>query len=189
MKSLLVGMLFSGENEYAESVQSLERQSLSDWDLVRYENLPNKQAHDRLYRTFMERAADYRFFLKLDADTVLRDERSLAQFMVLLDVPERDTLIVDAHDWISDFLIPAGMQGYSNRVRWPVNPDLLMVDHSPIFPGHGYRHYLPPAPVAFHSPNPSPYQAFRYGIHRALRQFSQTGGRKIRAVRCCTGAS
>jgi hypothetical protein len=126
-------MLFAGENEYAQSLESLERQSFRQWDLVRYENLPNKQAHDQLYRTFMERAASYRFFLKLDADTVLRDENSLEQLMLLLDVPERGTLIIDAHDWISDFLIPAGMQAYSNRVRWPVNPDLLMVDHSPVF--------------------------------------------------------
>ena len=169
MKTFLVGMLYSGENEYAASVAALEQQSLRDWDLLRFENLPNKEAHDRLYQAFMQRADQYRFFLKLDADTVLRDAHSLDTLVGLLDIPERDTLIVDAHDWISDSLIPAGMQAYSNRVRWPVSPDMLMVDHSPRFPGHGHRQYLPPAPIAEHSPDPSPFQAFRYGVHRCLK--------------------
>jgi hypothetical protein len=169
VKAFLVGMLYSGENEYAASVAALERQSLRDWDLLRLENLPNKEAHDRLYRAFMQRAGDYRFFLKLDADTVLRDEHSLQTLHTLLDVPQRDTLVIDTHDWISNSLIPAGMQAYSNRVRWPANPDMLMVDHTPSYPGKGHRQYLPPAPIADHSPDPSPFQAFRYGVHRCLK--------------------
>ena len=168
-KAFLVGMLYAGENEYAASVAALERQSLHDWDLVRIEHLPNKEAHNRLYRTFMERADVYRFFLKLDADTVLRNEHSLEALYTLLDVPQRDTLVIDVHDWISDSLIPAGMQAYSNRVRWPASPDMLMVDHTPSFPGQGHRQYLPPAPLAEHSPDPSALQAFRFGIHRCLK--------------------
>ena len=115
-KAFLVGMLYAGENEYAASVAALERQSLHDWDLVRIEHLPNKEAHNRLYRTFMERADVYRFFLKLDADTVLRNEHSLEALYTLLDVPQRDTLVIDVHDWISDSLIPAGMQA-CRRIR------------------------------------------------------------------------
>jgi hypothetical protein len=169
MKAFLIGMLYSGENEYADSIRSVENQSIADWDLLRFENLPNKEAHDALYRAFMARADEYRFFLKLDADTVLRGPHALATLQTLLDVEGRDTLIIDAHDWISNCPIPAGMQAYSNRVRWPVNPDLLMVDHTPIFPGTGLRQYLPPAPLADHSPNPSAFQAFRYGVHRAMK--------------------
>lgn len=169
LKAFLVGMLYTGENEYAVSMAALQRQSLRDWDLVRIENAPNKQAHNRLYRTFMERADEYRFFLKLDADTVLHDEHSLETLYALLDVPQRDTLVIDVHDWISDSLFPAGMQAYSNRVRWPASPDLLMVDHTPTFSGHGHRQHLPPAPLAEHSPDPSPFQAFRFGVHRCLK--------------------
>jgi len=178
MKTFLIGMLYSGENEYAESRRSLERQSLGDWELLQIENLPNKQAHDALYRAFMEKADRFRFFLKLDADTVFNSERSLEILLSLLDVPERDLLVTDAHDWISDTPIPAGMQSYSSRVRWPVSPDLLMVDHTPVFPGHGHRQYLPPVPIAVHSPNPSSFQAFRYGVHRALKAIQPDRRRK-----------
>lgn len=168
MKTFLIGMMSCGEQERAASLAALRRQSVADWDLFEVENLPNKEAHDALYAAFMRGAGAYRYFLKLDADMVFRDEHGLAALLELMRAPERDLVMTEVHDWASDMLTP-GLLAFSNRVRWNVNPDRLMVDHAPIFPGKGHRVWGPPAPLVVHSPDPSPLQAFRYGLHRILK--------------------
>jgi hypothetical protein len=167
MKSLLVGMLSCGENEREQSLASLQAQRFRDWDLFTLDNLPNKAAHDRLYATFMSRAGDYRWFFKLDADMVLAGEDALGTLIGLLDHPRRDWLMVDVLDWASDTVGP-GAQAFSSRVRWQANPDPLLVDHAPTFGGEAVRLWQQP-PFILHSPDPSRYQAFRYGVHRALK--------------------
>jgi hypothetical protein len=168
MKTFLIGMMSSGEQERAASVASLRSQSVTEWDLFEVENLPNKEAHDTLYATFMRSAGAYRYFLKLDADMVFRGAHGLAALLDLFKAADRDLVMTEVHDWASDMLTP-GLLAFSNRVRWNVNPDRLMVDHAPIFPGQGHRVWGPPAPLVEHSPDPSPFQAFRYGLHRMLK--------------------
>jgi hypothetical protein len=100
---------------------------------------------------------------------VFRRETALQEVLdVFRRVPELDWLMLDVQDWYSNTLMP-GLQVFSNRVRWPANSDLLMVDHAPEFPGCKLRLSEPPAPVVDHSPNPSGLQAFRFGVHRALK--------------------
>jgi hypothetical protein len=162
-------MLCIGENERADAVAALKGQRFTNWELVTLENLPNKQAHDELYHMFMEEAGNFSHFLKLDADMVFRRDTALQDILdVFGSVNALDWLMLDVQDWCSGTLIP-GLQIFSNRVRWPPNPDLLMVDHAPHFPGCSLRLSEPPAPVADHSPNPSGLQVFRFGIHRALK--------------------
>jgi hypothetical protein len=161
-------MMSNGERERAAALASLRRQSVANFDLFEVENLPNKEAHDTLYATFMRRAGAYRYFLKLDADMVFRDENGLAALLELFKVKDRDLVMTEVHDWASDMLTP-GLLAFSNRVKWNINPDRLMVDHAPILPGNGHRVWGPPAPLVVHSPDPSAFQAFRYGLHRILK--------------------
>lgn len=166
---VLVGTLYTGENEFEQSKRSLQQQTHTDWEHVVYEHLPNKEAHDRLYRTFMERADDFDLFLKLDADMVFRSEKSL---QTLVDFfkrePELDHALLAVHDWASDTLI-MGLHTYSNRVVWEASEEDLFVDHSPFIPGKHLSTKRSPAPIVDHSPDPSPFQAFRFGAHRALK--------------------
>lgn len=180
--SVLVGMLYSGENERGDAVAALKGQRFTDWELVSFENLPNKQAHDELYQMFMEEAGNFSHFLKLDADMVLRRETALQEILdVFHRVPELDWLMLDVQDWYTDTLIP-GLQTFSNRVRWPASADLLMVDHAPHFPGCQLRLSESPAPVVNHSPNPSSLQAFRFGVHRALKALQLDRARAARQI-------
>jgi len=180
--SFLVGMLCSGENERGDAVAALKGQRFTDWELVSLENLPNKQAHDELYQMFMEEAGNFSHFLKLDADMVLRRDTALREILDVFDrVPGLDWLMLDVQDWYSNTLIP-GLQIFSNRVRWAANADMLMVDHAPRFPGCQLRLSEPPAPVVDHSPNPSSLQAFRFGVHRALKALQLDRARAARQV-------
>src|SRR5688572_22030780 len=115
MKEFLVGMMSQGENEYPAALQSLRSQASQDWELFEIRNQPNAEAHQTLYRTFMENAGRFRFFLKLDADMVLRSRSALEQLRALFDPPDLDQVMTDVADWASGQLIP-GMQSFSNRV-------------------------------------------------------------------------
>jgi hypothetical protein len=166
---ILVGTLYSAENEFEHSKRSLQRQTHTDWEQVVFKHLPNKEAHDRLYRTFMERADDFDLFLKLDADMVFRSERSLQTLVELFEsYSELDHALLAVRDWASDSLI-MGLHAYSSRAVWTTSGEELFVDHSPSVPGKRLSTKGPPAPLVDHSPDPSPFQAFRFGVHRALK--------------------
>jgi hypothetical protein len=79
-----------------------------------------------------------------------------------------DGLMFDVHDWYSDFLTP-GLQTFRSSVRWAPHWDPLMVDPMPQMTGRAVRVTRDPAPLVMHSPDPSPLQAFRFGIHRAMK--------------------
>ena len=166
---VLVGTLYTGENEFEQSKRSLQRQTHENWEQVVFEHLPNKEAHDRLYRTFMERADEFDLFVKFDADMVFRSRTSLRTLVELFEAhPELDDALLAVRDWASDSLI-MGLHAYSDRAVWTPSGDELFVDHSPSVPGKRLSTKGPPAPLVDHSPDPSPFQAFRFGVHRALK--------------------
>lgn len=95
-------------------------------------------------------------------------------------------------DWYSDSLIE-GFHMFSDRVSCPVTRDSRFVDASPTTPGKRLKLWDSPAPVADHSPDPSPMQAFRFGVHRALKvvqprrwrlRYGQTRGQWKLLKRC-----
>jgi len=166
---VLVGTLYTGENEFEQSKRSLQRQTHEHWEQVVLKHLPNKEAHDRLYRTFMEHADDFDLFLKLDADMVFRSKTALRTLVKLFKShPELDDALLAVRDWASDSLI-MGLHAYSHRAVWTSSEEELFVDHTPSVPGKRLATKGPPAPLVDHSPDPSPFQAFRFGVHRALK--------------------
>jgi hypothetical protein len=166
---ILVGTLYCGENEFGALKQSLRDQTYPHWEHVVYKNLPNKEAHDRLYRTFMEEQDEFDLFLKLDADMVLRSDEGLEQIVRMFgEDPNLDHLTLAVRDWYSDSLIE-GLHTFSDRARWETGDESRFVDPSPLIPGKRRKLWTDPAPVVDHSPNPSPFQAFRFGVHRALK--------------------
>jgi hypothetical protein len=166
---VLIGTLYTGENEFEQSKRSLQRQTHEHWEQVVLKHLPNKEAHDRLYRTFMEHADDFDLFLKLDADMVFRSKTALRTLVKLFEShPELDDALLAVRDWASDSLI-MGLHAYSHRAVWTSSEEELFVDHTPSVPGKRLATKGPPAPLVDHSPDPSPFQAFRFGVHRALK--------------------
>ena len=155
----LVSTLYCGENEFEALKESLQAQTYSHWEHVVYKNLPNKEAHDRLYRTFMEQQDDFDLFLKLDADMVFRSSEGLRRIVDLFqETDQLDHLTLAVRDWYSDSLIE-GLHTFSDRARWETGEESRFVDPSPIIPGQHQKLWSNPAPVVDHSPDPSPRQA------------------------------
>ncbi len=166
---ILICTLSSGENEFAECKDSLKRQTYKNWKHRIFSHLPNKEAHDRLYREFMAQRHQYDLFLKLDADMVFISQDALAKVVNLfLDEPELDHAEIALHDWFSDSLI-MGLHAFSNRARWVPDSETLFVDRDPVIPGIKRQYWQNPAPIVSHCPNPADFQSFHFGVHRAFK--------------------
>jgi len=166
---LFVGTLYVNENEFPESIDSIFRQSYKHYDHYVFRNLPNKEAHVALFKSFLEKTNEYDVLVKVDADMVLLNTSIFAN---IVDVfKQKDwvqILSIAVHDFFSDRLI-WGLNTYRNTVRWDLDSENLFVDipNTPIDNYFFDDHIL--APAAIHCKNPSPYQAFHYGIHRGLK--------------------
>ncbi|MHC4409099.1 MAG: hypothetical protein ACYS0F_08865 [Planctomycetota bacterium] len=161
--------LFSGEAEFDRCRSSLELQEYPSWEQRVFENLPNTEAHSRLYETIMTEHENFRLFLKLDADMILADSEVLGDLVrVFEERPELDHLVVAVSDWMTDSHIIGG-HVFSNRVRWKRHEETLYVDPDPEFPGRKLVVDTPARDLILHAGDPSPLQAFHFGAHRALQ--------------------
>lgn len=166
---ILIGTLYSGENEFDSSVESLESQSYTNWDQVVFKNLPNVLAHQRLYQRFMDAADQFDLFLKLDADMVFSENTALEKIVQLFrEEKELDHALIGLRDWFSNTDI-MGLNVFTARARWEANGERLFVDHPPRITGIRKVYWGPPAPIADHAPDPSLEEAVQFGMHRALK--------------------
>ncbi len=167
---VLVVTLYSGENEFDQCVAALRAQDYPNWQHKVFSNLPNKQAHRACYSEIMARR-EYDFFIKLDADMVFADEGALGRIVRFLQArPNLDHALFAVHDFMSDSLL-LGLHVFSRRAKWAIHEDDLFVDPPPDIPGERQVIWDAPAPLVRHSPDPSPYHAFRFGVHRAFKAF------------------
>jgi hypothetical protein len=179
--NVLVLTLFSGEAEFDRCRSSLAQQDYSSWEQRVIENLPNTEAHARLYETVMAESGKFGLFFKLDADMVLADNDVLSDLVrVFEERPDLDHLVVAVSDWMTDSRM-IGAHLFSDRVRWQRHEETLYVDPDPDFPGRKLVVSDPPRDLIVHAGDPTPLQAFHFGAHRAL-QASQVY-RKLRDAR------
>lgn len=168
--SILVITLHSGENEFDQCRDALEAQDYQNWEHKVYSFLPNKEAHEALYTEIMTRR-EHDLFIKLDADMVFTRDGAMAEIVAYFSArPDLDHAMFAVHDYMSDSSI-MGLHVFSNRATWPAINDRLFVDPIPTVPGRRQLVWRAPAPFVHHSPDPSPLQAFRFGVHRALKAY------------------
>lgn len=166
---ILVGTLYSGENELDDCKRSLAEQSYGEWHHHIIKNLPNKIAHDTLYQKFMGAADEFDLFLKLDADMVFTHQEALSGLVQLFRLSKQlHHAELAVKDWFSDSLI-LGIHAFTNKCRWLSSSESLFVDTDPLAPTPKMVFWESPAPIVNHCPNPGLFQSFHFGVHRALK--------------------
>jgi hypothetical protein len=165
---ILVGTMYSGEQEFHRCVQSISEQVGCASSHFIVEGLPHQRAHAELYSTFRERAADHDLFVKVDADMVL------ARRTVLCEIAEWfaqnrafDKLTIGIHDFFPDRLV-SGLHAWRNTVSWP-ETDRIFADTDGVRPDRTSCQFKELAPAAYHCPDPSCMQCFHYGMIRAVK--------------------
>jgi hypothetical protein len=181
---VLVGIMHCGENEYGKCIEAVRGQTHECVDVFSVEGLRNREAHWKLYQTFMSRAEEYDLFVKLDADMVLTRRTFLEEAEEWFKAnPGVDDLQIAVWDFFTERLI-FGLHVYSSRMRWSEPRDNLFVDYvDTIWRRKDDKDLL--APAAYHCPDPSCFQAFHFGLHKAVkvtqyhRQRAEKIGRKV----------
>lgn len=165
---ILVGILHCIENEFPECLAALKGQTHRDFDFFVLENLPNKAAHEALYARFMESAARYELFVKLDADMVLCRSDMLARIAErFAAAPQMDMLCIGVHDFFTARMIDS-LNVFRSTVTWQRDSERIFPDRSQVAGQVVYDHDTL-APAANHCPNPSRFQAFHFGVHKAVK--------------------
>ncbi len=160
--------MYTIENEFDECIQSIRTQTYKDYDYFIIEKLPNKKAHESLYERFMNPSDEYDLFIKIDADMVLHRPSFFGEVVdEFKNDPDLDDLEIAISDFFTNRLI-YGLHIFSNRVKWNKISEKIFVDKS-TNQGRYRRDGSKLAPAAYHCPNPSLFQSFRYGLHKMLK--------------------
>lgn len=173
---LFVGTLYSGENEFQECLDSIKMQSYKDFQHFIFRDLPNKEAHITLFKSFLESGSDYDILIKVDADMVLSNDTLFEEIVRKFETNDwMDLFAIAVYDFFSDQLI-WGLNSYRNTVEWDLEKEMIFVDISKVSSDRAYYDDVILAPAAIHCKNPSPFQAFHYGVHRGLKSIQPRGG-------------
>lgn len=168
---ILVGLIYYAENEYEDCLKSINDQTYKKWDLFEVKNLPKKEAHHKLYSTFMTKATDYDLFLKIDADMVLARSTVFEEIIVeAKKYKQINHFEVKLLDYFTNSLI-YGLHIYRNNVRWNLGNEVYFTDRA--HSNTTYKVYAlltdPCVPIAIHAPNPSELQSFHFGVHKMVK--------------------
>lgn len=173
MAKILVGTLYSGENEYEECLAAINNQTYKDFDHIVIKDLPELEAHNKLYKTFIEHADTYELLVKVDADMVICSPNLFAEIIkVMMDRPDIDVYSIAVQDFFSGILIN-GLNTYRNTVQWDFQRNTIFVDIPEVTREKTFYDQEELAPAAIHCKNPSKIQAFRYGLHRGLKSIQR----------------
>lgn len=171
---LFVGTLYCGENEFDECVAAIKSQSYQNFDHVIISGLPEKEAHHKLYKSFIDNADKFGILIKVDADTVIN---SSLLFEKIVEKFEKNSWLevmnIGVLDFFTNEMIAAGIQIYRNTVRWDFDQETLFLDIPIMSPDHYLYDTNELAPAAVHCKNPSFPQAFHYGVHRGLKSIQK----------------
>jgi len=166
---IVVGTLYCGENEYEACCAAISSQTLKPVEHFVIENLPNHEAHDAIYKRFMSFEKEADLFIKIDADMVLDRPTLFEEIAAEFEQDnELDHLQIALHDFFTNQLI-AGINTFRSTCRWGTTPNSLFVDHKPVNVRKRRNNWTNLAPAADHCPNPSKFQAFHFGLHKALK--------------------
>lgn len=173
MTKALIGTLCSGENEYEDCLKSIQKQTFQSFDHLIIRDLPELEAHRRLFSTFMRGASQYDLLIKVDADMVLISETLFADIARrFVDQPDLKVLSIRVQDFFTDSLIN-GLQAFRNNVTWNLERDTVFPDIPDLLPSQMQMDNTGLEPAAWHCPNPSELQAFHYGVHRGLKSIQK----------------
>ncbi len=163
---IFVGTLYSGENELDECCERINRQTYRNFEHFIYRDLSNKEAHDTLYSDFLGNN-DFDILVKIDADTVLREDSFFEKVVNIFEEnPNIDLIEFVVYDFFEQ-VINLGLNCYRQGFSI-IDKGGLFTDRITDIPKE--RRMISNYVSSTHCPNPSDYQAFHFGCHAQLKK-------------------
>lgn len=181
----LIGVLYSGESQFESCKASIRMQSHTDWELIEVKHLPNKEAHSALFSQFMSHAESVDIFVKIDADMVLCHAdflKTLCEYFTTHTHIDHVTMKVD--DFFTGRLI-WGLNAFRSSVVFEDNDDVYTDKAAIVRPDaiSQIRQHKILVPAALHAFDPSDYQAFYFGCHKAVKVMHRQSRSHMRNIR------
>lgn len=181
----LIGILYSGESQFDACKAAIHSQSHTDWDMFEVSHLPKKEAHQTLFSTFSDNASKFDFFVKIDADMQLCHTgflTALSHYFATHSDIDQVTMKVDdfytaRHIW--------GLNSFRSSVTFAEN-DAVYTDKAAQVEDHRIvrlKRHKALVPAALHGYNPSEYQAFYFGCHKAIKVMHRQSRSHMRNIR------
>lgn len=169
--------MFCGEEEFMESAAGIASQKgLAHYHHHVITGLPEAEAHNTLWSAWNDEKSNFDLFVKVDADTILRDENVIADVWQLFTSPRVTGAQFRLHDYFTDQLI-AGLNFFTPIVTFNTSPELYcdrvdgnhdIVLKGATVAGSGLE------PIGLHCKYPNDRQAFHFGLHRKLKGQTST---------------
>lgn len=166
--SVRVGTLYAGEGEYEQCKRSVARQSYQGIEHVFIEHMSKKEALSTLMEGFLASSAD--ILIKVDADMVLLDPDFVRRVVQIFATNSELQMVQMAMlDYFSGDLMQ-GINAYRQGLPWLTEKqDSLFTDRVKVDPKRRLVTWTTFADASIHCPNPTPFQAFHFGVHRGVK--------------------
>ena len=181
----LIGILYCGETQYEACKAAIEAQSHQEWELFEVKNLPNHQAHQALFSTFSDNADQFDAFVKIDADMELCHKDFLAELaLYFTDHMQIDHVTMKVDDFFTARYV-WGLNAFRSSVVFSAG-DAIYTDKAAEVEqsrrAHLRRHKTL-VPAARHGFDPTEYQAFYFGCHKAVKVMHRQSRSHMRNIR------
>lgn len=165
---VMIGTLYCGENEFQACAASIGRQSHKIEQHLVIKDKPNIEAHNTLYESFLSSDSD--ILIKVDADMILIDPEFVSKVVELVKWSRSVAIFqLSILDGFTGLPIQ-GINVYTKLFKWDSkNTDSIFTDRAKIPFSRKRVIWGSFTKSVIHAPNPSPFQAFHFGVHRALK--------------------
>ena len=163
--------MYSGENEFNKCIDSVENQKCDfQFEQIFIKNKTNQDAHNELYSIIMERHASYQYFVKLDADMIFTSTSSLQTLVNLAIQSKADIFSIPVDDYMTGKMI-WGLNIYKSGIKWKLGTESIFTDQQSLIGENTVIHkkLSKENSLVSHASDPSDFQAFLFGIHRASK--------------------
>ncbi len=174
---VLIGTLFCGESQIDRCRHAVREQKHVNLDQYIVEGLPSVKAHNALWDYWNDHRMEYDMIVKVDADMVLtHDEIIYNLYKFIQSHKGVNAVQIGLKDYFSGGVI-YGLNCYSQAVWFNEAKDDYMCDRTyqnvnEFVLGTDDRvRYL--GLGAYHAPDPTPMQAFHFGMYRQLKKQQQ----------------
>lgn len=169
---VFVGTLYSNEGDFEKCCDAInDQQNVTVIHKV-ISGFNEKDAHNELWSEHRKLWPNFDMFVKVDADTVLESSTTLREIFECLQDNKATSLRAPLHDYMTDKLIN-GLHAYTNKVTFLETIDNLYCDRNVAMDDHKIltEKDLPTSlkPVGKHCHYATPIQAFRYALHRSMK--------------------
>jgi hypothetical protein len=140
------------------------------FEQVFIKNKTNAEAHNALYKIIMDESDEFDYFVKLDADMVFKKQSSLKVLMASTVESGADFFSIPVHDYMTNSMI-WGLNVYKSGVKWLLGTEALFTDQQHLNGVYlsAKKNLTVNESLVSHAEDPSEFQAFVFGVHRASK--------------------